>query len=174
MPYNVQRHREKCEAAKREARIQAALNLQGHIGVEFMLGGWGARSREAFTDQWSGNHATGWEWPEIFRRHNEPDQLDMSIWGPDGERLCGLGLGLTRGDYVELRFIEGDPRLDCPLRGRRALIFLECSTCYAQARGRSELRIEPINEGLANLYQKVYGFTLANYHDGRPYFTKRV
>jgi hypothetical protein len=98
----------------------------------------------------------------------------MSIWGADGERLCGLGLGLTKGDYVELRFVEGDPRPDCPLKGQRILVFLECSTLYAQAIGRSELRVEPINERLANLYQKVYGFSLAPHRDGRPYFTKRI
>jgi hypothetical protein len=173
MSSSVQRHREKYETARRNARTQAALNLRRPLGVEFGIAGWGAKAHEAFTVQWKGEPATGWDWPEIFRRHNDPDRLDMCVWGPEN-RLCALGLGLTKSQYVELRFVEGDPRDDCPLKGRRALIMLECSACYAQARGRPELRIEPVNERVAILYQKVYGFTVAHHRDGRPYFTKRI
>ncbi len=166
--------RAKYEAARFGARKQAALNLQGTLGVEFHIAGWSNKTREALVDQWQGNHVSGWDWPEIFRRYDDPDRLDMSVWTMAGNRLSALGLALTKGEYVELRFVEGDPRPDCPLKGNRALIMVECSSCYTQARGRSELRIEPINEQVAILYQKVYGFTLEHYRDGRPYFKKRV
>jgi hypothetical protein len=97
-------------------RRQAALILSPDFGVDFYVSGWSARAREAVLDQWVAAYpGTGWNWPEIFRRHGDPDRLEMAIWC--GERLSGLGLALTGSDYVEIRFIEGDPRQDCPLKG---------------------------------------------------------
>ena len=173
MSSTVQRLRAQYEAERGKSRRQAALNLQTPSSVEFYIAGWSRKTESALADQWKGEHVSEWDWPEIFRRHNDPDRLDMAIWSL-GDRLGGLGLGLVKGEYLELRFVEGDPRPDCPLKGRRALIMLECSALYAQARGRSELRIEPINERIATLYQQIYGFTVATDRTGRAYYVKRV
>jgi hypothetical protein len=108
-----------------------------------------------------------------FRVHRDPDRLDIVIWGPN-DRLCGLGLGLTSSEAVEVRFIEGDPRPDCPLKGKRILIILECAACYAQARGRKELRIQPINQRLEYLYRQTYGFVLETPRRGARYYRKGV
>ena len=131
--------------------------------------------------EWSGRAAralAGWDkpafdWPDVFRRHNDPDRLDMAIWcGQD--QLCGLGLCLTTANSVVLRFIEGDPRQDCPLKGRRILIALETATNYAQVRGKKEIRLQPKNDDLVYLYEKVYGFVLESPRNEAPYYRKGV
>jgi len=153
------------------ARRQAALNLEAILSVKFHLSGWSSKGREALADQWP--RPNGWDWPTIFRRHNDPDRLDTVIWAPD-DRLAGLALALTASEYVEIRFMQGDPREDCPLKGRRALIVLECAACYAQARGRPELRVRPINPQLATLYIEKYGFALETPRRGSAYYYKKV
>lgn len=166
------RHKARFEADRHAARAQAVKNLQPHL-PEFNLSGWGARARESYLDQWRGEPKCNWDWEEIFRRHNDPDKLDVAIWGPN-ERLCGLGIGLTTGEALELRFLEGDPRADCPLKGRRILIFLESAACYAQARGRPELRVRPKNERLEDLYRQTYGFVLETNSRGDRYLRKDI
>jgi len=107
----VARHKARFETDRFNARAQAVQNLRAHL-PEFNLSGWSGRSREAYLDQWPGGGR--WKWEEIFRRHNDPDRLDIAIWGAN-DRLCGLALGTTTSEYVEIRFLEGDPRPDCPL-----------------------------------------------------------
>src|SRR5258708_7905365 len=145
----IERLRAKYNEARDNARRLAALNLQRDVGVDFYIAGWTRKAQQAYADQWKEASETGWDWPEIFRRHNDPDRLDMVVW--TGSRLCGLGLSMTTGEAVVIRFIERDPRSDCPLKGNIALIMTECSALYAQARGRKELRIEPKNDKLSTL-----------------------
>jgi hypothetical protein len=160
------------EADRFAARRTTIANLTDQVGVEFILSAWGERARHALLGQWKQNgHIFDWE--EIFRVHRDPDRLDIVIWGPN-DRLCGLGLGLTSSEAVEVRFIEGDPRPDCPLKGKRILIILECAACYAQARGRKELRIQPINQRLEYLYRQTYGFVLETPRRGARYYRKGV
>lgn len=158
------------DSAKDGARRQAALRLEQHVGVQFHISGWSHKAREAIRNQWDSK--SKFDWPEIFRKHRDPDRLDMVIWA--NERLAGLSLALTCAEYVEVRFAEGDPRLNCPLKGRRALIFLECAACYAQALGRTELHIQPINEQLKALYEQTYGFELVIPKKGCAYYKKPV
>jgi hypothetical protein len=168
--------RAKYQSAKDKARQQTVRMLAPQVGVGFTMSGWFRRAREAFAEQWltAGRHEdAGWDWEHVFRRYNDPDQLDMVIWLPNN-RLCGIGLGVTTSQAVSVRFIEGDPRSDCPLKGRRALIFLECAANYAQSRGKVELRIEPVNEELVNLYTEVYGFTLETPPRRRSYYKRKV
>lgn len=160
------------EADRHNSRGQAVRNLQPHL-PEFNLSGWGQRAREAYLDQWRGDPKCRFDWEEIFRRHNDPDRLDIALWGPK-DRLCGLAIGLTTSEAVEIRFLEGDPRPDCPLKGRRILIVLESAACYAQARGRAELRVRPKNERLEDLYRQTYGFVLETTRSGDRYFRKGV
>lgn len=170
-------HAKKRYSDAREAcRRQAGLRLGHVLGVEFHVSGWSNKGREAMADQWvdlKGATLSAWDWNEIFRRHHDPDRLDMVIWGPD-DRLCGVGLALTTGQAVDIRFVEGDPRIDCPLKGKRTLIFLECAAGYAQQRGKAELRIEPKNSALVNLYTDVYGFSLETPRGANAYYRKAV
>src|SRR5262245_57327285 len=117
------RHKARCETDRHSARAQAVKNLTPYL-PQFNLSGWGARAREAYLDQWLPDPNRQFDWEGIFRRHNDPDRFDIAIWGPN-ERLCGLGLGTTTGEALDLRFLEGDPRQGCPLKGRRILILLE-------------------------------------------------
>ena len=163
-------------AAGDKARRQAALNLAPNIGGGFYITPWSHKAAEAYRDQWltaDPPSESGWDWEEIFRRYRgEPDRLEMVIWA--GARLCGLGLATTSNQAVTVRFMEGDPRPDCPFKGKRALICLEAATCYAQERGRTELRLEPLNPRLAELYKDVYGFVLETPYKGSAYYKKGV
>lgn len=143
--------------------------MSGFLGSHVTVGEWGGRVWRHF-DEWGGSH---FDWREIDRRHRDPDRLDIAIWS-DHERLAGLGLGLSTGQAIVLRFLEGDPRQDCPLRGKRILIALETATNYAQGRGKKEIRVQPINDKLVYLYENVYGFVLESPKNEEPYYRKGV
>lgn len=151
----------------------AALNLQPHLGVEFNISPWSNKALRAFDGHWSTfKREVEWDWPEIFRGHRDYDRLDLAIWS--GDRLCGLGLGITTPSALELRFLEGCPDPECPLRGRRILIALEAAACYAQTCGKKEIRVSPINSSLESLYRDTYGFALETPAKGAPYYRKGV
>lgn len=176
MSREYERHKARCASAKDAARRQAALNLDGKFGATFHLSGWTVKAQEAYRDQWLTNprhEDADWDWDEIFRRHRDPDNLEIVIWSP-GDRLSGIGFCLVTGKSVEIRFVEGDNRADCPLKGYRALIILECATCYAQGLGKGELRAQPINASLQELYVDTYGFIVDREGRGDPYYRKKV
>lgn len=151
----------------------AALNLQPHLGVEFNISSWSNKAARAFDSQWAAfKREVEWDWSEIFQAHRDFDRLDMAIW--NGERLCGLGLGLTTASALDFRFLEGCPDPVCPLKGRRILIAMEAAACYAQARGKKEIRVSPINSSLESLYRDTYGFDLETPRKGEPYYRKGV
>jgi hypothetical protein len=176
---DISRAKSRYRDAQESARRQSAVNLVPRLSVEFYLTNWSRRAAEAHAAQWAlagaRPHAEGgWDWNEIFRRHrNDMDALDIVIWGPS-DRLCGLSLITANSTAVCVEWVEGDPRLDCPLLGKRALISLEAAGCYAQALGRREIRLKPISDALADLYQRVYGFVLENPPSGTPYYRREV
>jgi hypothetical protein len=113
----------------------------------------------------------GWDWFAIFLKYR--DDLDMVIWGPE-DRLCGLSVARATGEAVEVLFAEGDARSDCPLKGRRMLVVLDCAARYAQGRGKQELRVRPLNPALAELYEQTYGFEAVTNKPGGPYWARRL
>lgn len=151
------------------ARRQAGINLGPVIGDGFTIGRWGAKAREAYRDQWGEGD---WDWEEIFERYHDPDRLEIVVWA--GDRLCALGLATTTNQAVVVRFLQGNPNSDCPFLGDRALICLEAASCYAQAMGRSELRLYPKNEDLEALFRDTYGFSIEKPPNGEAYYRKGV
>lgn len=170
MSAELQRARERYRADAANACRLASLTLIPHVGLNFHITGWTARGRDAYTNQWL---TSRFDWPEVYRRHTEPDRLDMAMWSPDG-RLCGLGLCLTTGRAVELRFLEGCATDGCPLKGFRAVIALEVAACYAQLRGKVEVRLVPLNERLSRFYVDLYGFEAVRPSGGQPYLRRLV
>jgi hypothetical protein len=134
------------------------------------------RAYHAVAAQWDvygRSPEAGWNWQELMRRYRDPDRLDIAIWS-QFDRISALALAVTTGTAVELKFLEADPRTDCPLRGRRALIVLETAACYAQSRGKQEIRVRPINETVANFYRAVYGFEMVTKSKATDYLVKRI
>jgi len=151
-------------------------NLRGYVKDDFKIVEINSRAYEAVRDQWDRHGRkpdADWDWRELMRRYRDPDRLDMAIWS-HSNRISGLALAVTTGSAVELKFLEADPRADCPLRGKRALIALETVACYAQARGKREVRVRPINEAVASLYRDVYGFELVAQPKMTSYLMRRV
>lgn len=125
------------------------------FGVAFQISHWNSAAHAAYQTQWQ---SPEFDWVEIFRRHSDPDRLDIAMWV--GDRLCGLALATTTESAIKLLFLEGDSRPDCPLSGLRIPIFLDIAANYAQDRGRVELRVWPLNTRLEELYRDTYGFSL--------------
>lgn len=172
------KRKELCGQDRDQARLHAARSIGAHLGVSIYITGWTVKARQAYADQWCGGGVkphpdADWDWEEIFKGHKEYDRLDLAVWGA-GDRLSVLGLGLVKSDAVEVRFVAGDPRPGCPLIGHRALIVLECAQAYAQLRGKHELRVQPVNERLEELYTTKFGFTLATPRNQPPSYRKEV
>lgn len=159
-----------------DAYKEAIQNLRAHIKGDFKIVEINSRAYQAVRDQWDRHGRSpdaDWDWRELMRRYRDPDRLDMAIWS-QSDRISGLALAVTTGPAVELKFLEADPRADCPLRGKRALIARETVACYAQARGKREVRVRPINEAVASLYRDVYGFELVAQPKMTSYLMRRV
>lgn len=150
------------------AYATSARRMAADIGSPVAVSPW----NDMAVAQLAGWGDTRFPWPIIFQRHREADRLDMAIWS--GRTLCALGLATTTRVAVFLRFLEGDPSPACPLRGRRVLIALDVAASYAQAIGRRELRLQPINERLVDLYESVYGFERIEVKGQDPYWRKEV
>lgn len=161
--------KERYAICRSEAIAACVSALPAVLGVEFTLSGWNAAALSAYQIQWP---APQFDWPVIFERHRDPDRLDLAIWV--GERLCGLALAVTASISVNILFLEGDSRDDCPLRGRRALIALDAATNYAQGRGKTELRVELLETRIQELYRDEFGFNLVTTGQNAPYWRKGV
>ena len=175
MSLSFQRKKELCIEHRARAYRECVDFLRPKIGADFRLGEWTGRTLHAYDAQWSPprHPDAGWDWPAAFRDHRDFDALPLVMWTP-GDRLSGLGLATVSGKAVVIKFLEGDPRADCPLRGQRALIALEASARYAQMLGRTELRVHPVNSSLERLYQEAYGFTREAPRIGAPFLRKEV
>lgn len=157
------------DAVKLRARSAAVKTLAQH-GIEVRLTNYNRGTAEAVRDQWGGSR---WDWDEVFQKYRGLKGLDLAAWTHDG-RLVALGVATLSSVAVTVRMVEGDRRDDCPLRGRRALIMLEAATNFALGTGRTEIRVEPLNEQLAQLYQAKYGFTLVTPDRGEPYYVRKI
>jgi hypothetical protein len=141
--------------------------LRSHIGVNFRVSEISLKALEACDSQWG---KSNWDWHEIYRNYRDADAFKFAIWVDD--TLCGLAVATTSGQSVVLRFVEGSPDVNCPLKGRRILIALEAAANYGQNRGKRELKLEPLNEELISLYESVYGFEVVRQGKG-PVFCRK-
>lgn len=167
--------RAKYGGLKDAASLQATRTLNPVLGLDTRLLRWSNKTKAALVEQWGGHdrHETAhWDWEEVFRAYSEPKCFDMALWS--GERLSGLAIATLTNQAVVVRFVEGDPRPDCPCRGKRIIIFLEAVALYAQNTGRAEIRIEPANSALETLYKTVYGFVPVSPKREAPYLVRAV
>jgi hypothetical protein len=170
------RYSGKYTKCRHDALAKARATLAPTIGHEFNLTEYSGRVLEAIRSQWEpvGRHRDScWDWAEVVRRHKDPDRLAFAIW-ENGVSLCGVGLTLSTNIAIELRFLEGDPRPTCKLSGKRIVVALEVSANYAQARGKRELRVRPINSRLESLYVGTFGFARCSPRGEEPYLAKLV
>lgn len=151
---------------------QAAARTLGEAGIDVTLLRYSRRVDEAVADQWQ-ERQVEWDWSEITRKYRGPKSFCVAMWSP-GDRLSGVAMMTVSPEAVTVKFVEGDPRPDCPLIGRRALIALEVATNYAQQCGINEIRIHPVNVALARFYETVFGFELVKPHKEEPYYRKRI
>ena len=178
MSAELERAKVRYMTCRTDSYAVAAANLRAAVAVPFRFTDWSGRALLAISEQWGAERHpdSSWEWADIIRHYRrEPEWLPIVIWIPDGrgERLGGLALGTTGANSVTVQFLEGDPRGDCPLKGKRALMAFEVASCYAQARGKTELRVRPLNTSLVGLYAGL-GFTQVSPRNEESYFRKEV
>jgi hypothetical protein len=101
------------------------------------------------------------------------DHLDVVVWGENGH-LSGLGVADTTETSVFAHIFEATPSRSCPLKGHRVGIFFEAAAAFGQALDKKELRCQPLNDSLAELYREVYSFTLVTPPKGSPYYTREI
>lgn len=88
--------------------------------------------------------------------------------------LCGVALTTLSGPAATIAFLEGQPGDGCHLKGLRAAIAIEAAQRYAQLNGRTELRVQPISEGLEHLYRDIFGFESATPKGEQAYYRRRI
>ena len=177
MSSEVQRVRERYRAAAFSALLRTSLTLPPLLGAPFNVAVAGAKASQSFRDQWcerSRHPDRAFDWLEIWRRHRDLDTLHLAIWSEEEGRLSGLATCLSKGAAIEIRYLEGDYRGGCPLRGLRAVIAVEAAANYAQAIGKRELRISPVNEAVRDLYQIGLGFEPVMPAREEPYFRRCI
>ncbi|WP_147274807.1 hypothetical protein [Ferruginivarius sediminum] len=116
----------------------------------------------------------GWDWEAIRQEYrNDHKRFELAIWG-ENEELCGLAIGTRNKTAARLDAIEGSPSDSHPLKGQILLIGLQALSCYAQKTGRAEAWLmEPV-EGLVEIYEQDFGFTLERPRKSAPYCRRRV
>jgi hypothetical protein len=127
------------------------------------------KALDAVQQQWGSSQ---FDWDAVNSNYRGIDAFKFAIWVDD--ILCGLAIATTGDKNVKLRFIEGSPDPNCPLKGRRVLIALEAAANYGQRRGKHVLTLEPLNEKLILLYETAYGFEVVRPSKGPPYCTKGI
>jgi hypothetical protein len=170
------RARRRYDDAKTAARAFAEKSLQSTIGVNFSILNWSRRAEELYRRQWPPlpRPNGGWDWPSIFQdQSSRIDRLDIVIIGPE-ERLCAIGIADTTGESVFARILEADSRSGCPLKGLRSLIYFETVAAYGQNLGKNEMRCQPINDKIGELYRDTYGFEIERPRKGQPYYRKGI
>lgn len=91
-----------------------------------------------------------------------------------GNRLCGLALTTLSSAAATIIFLEGQPDPECPLAGYRALIAIEAAQNYAQINGRKEIRVQPVNSRLEELYRDIFNFELATPRGQEAYYRREI
>lgn len=144
-------------------------NMMPHIKAKYTFRLWSRSVEEDFISQWvnEDRHSDGgWDWAEIARRHREVKDKVVALYV--NERLSALSLIKMSSSRVLVRFLEGDPRPDCHIKGSRALLMLDLAATYGQRLGRKEIHLQPLNGDLAELYRSKFGFVDGTDGSGEP------
>lgn len=133
-----------------KARSTAELRMRQRYGDALAITDW---SRVAQADIWPDNEL---HWETILGYPFGPTALEIAIWWQ--RQLVGLAIATVMGNIMLLRFVEGRPGPDAPLKGQRVPVVLDVVIEYAQLIGRPEIRLKPNNEQLRNYYIADCGF----------------
>jgi hypothetical protein len=140
-----------------EATIASSNNLKDHINCNYSVSIWSNATRQAYAQQWCPHpRRCEWDWDNIESRYRPPKERVCAVLA--GDRLAALALITATRARVKVNFLEGDPRLDCPMQGQRALVVLDLAATYGQRLGCEEIHLVPVNDTLLTLYCGTYGF----------------
>lgn len=156
------------ELAKAKRRVEQAWqeavkasydNMSPYIDHDYTLRLWSRSVEEQFRSQWCSverHDDAGWNWSEVRRNYRGPKDVIVALEAED--QLCALALFRLTRDRVLVRFLEGDPRAGCNMKGSRALVMLDLAATLGQRYGCKEIHLQPVNDDLKMLYVETYGF----------------
>jgi hypothetical protein len=174
MNAELRKAKDRADAAWSDAMVTSAENMAEYIPETYSIALWSRSVREMYQGQWcqvSRHPDGGWDWDEVSRLYKTAPK-DRIIALKSQDRLCCLALVCATRERVLLRLLEGDPRGDCHMRGKRATIMLDLVATYGQRLGCGEIHLEPVNEDLRTLYEDVYGFERVITRKGETYMKK--
>lgn len=142
--------------------------------ADFEVHNWSRSIEEMYRKQWEAveRHPDGgWDWPamrDAYRRDGDSQIIAIK----SGDRLAALALITVHHSCVKVAYLEGDPREDCPLREFRTALALDIAARYGQKLGKKELRLEPVNSKVRDLYVEGYLFEEVAPAKGEPYLKR--
>lgn len=136
---------------QQEARAASEQRMRARYGNALSLTDWAQVTAD---ELWPDDEL---HWEILLRYDFGATSLELAIWWE--RELIGLAIATVLADVVLLRFVEGHPGAQAPLKGQRMPIVLDTVIEYAQRIGRSEIRLKPNNEELRNYYIVNCGFS---------------
>lgn len=166
-----ERAKDRDNQAWTEAAVASSNNIKDFVGLNYSVSIWSNAIRHAYAQQWCSHpRRCDFDWNEISRRFTPPKERVFAVSVED--RLAALGAITASKVRVKVNFLEGDPRADCPLQGRRALVVLDLAATYGQRLGCEEIHLVPVNDTVRTLYCGTYGFEEV-FSKGRLDYLKR-
>ena len=160
MNAELRKAKEHVNQAVQDAVNASYENLSSHISQDYTLRRFSRSVEMLYNEQWCGEERHpdgGWDWIEVSRRYRGPKDILMALESEG--RLSALFLSTLSRERVLVRGLEGDPRLDCHMKGVRALVSLDFAVTLGQRHGCKEIHLEPINGDLNALYIGKFGFS---------------
>ena len=152
------------------ARCGTIIKLEPILRKKFQLKYASRSDFETVQTQWE--QSTKFDWEEIHKRWSrEVGAFILAIWAD--HELCAFALLTKTSSYVTIQFVERKEG-KCSLTGNILVIILETAARYAQLSGAGELRLEPKNDKLVELYVNQYGFKAEKNSKGILYCYMKV
>lgn len=173
MNIELKRARDRANQARQDVELAVYDSLKLHIGGNFSFTSWTNSVVDAYKSQWcneSRRQNGGWDWEAIGHDRRPPKDHILAV--KIEERLSILSYLRVSRERIKVEIVEADPRSDCPLKGKRLAIVLEYAVMYGQRLGCNEIHIEPLNDGLKELYTGVYGFVEVKKRKSLEYLKK--
>jgi hypothetical protein len=112
--------------------------------------------------QWPDRTVSHWDWSAIYGRYrrSEPSRFELAVW--QDAVLCALAIGKSSKTdaYVSIDFLEGNPDIRHPLKGKVIEIVTVHLEFFGAALGKREARlVSPISDRLVEVYRD-FGYHL--------------
>lgn len=140
-------------------------SLPSELGVDFNLARMTLLTVKKWENEWDGKGIFPWD--RIFADSTrKPKHFGVALSA--GGVLEGLGMVSLSKRVAHLRYVERNPTGHLGLKGKVLPAMLEVAVNFAQASGKLQLKLEPKNDTLREVYTQRYGFV--DLQEGNKHF----